>query len=198
MPNVMGREFPYTPEGMAAAEQYKQSVGMRDGGSMGFRPVGYDVGGEVGLKEGLIERIMQITGMTDVGTLLEMSVPDLQNALSGLLASEQGMPSTEQGMMPPGQMMAPPPEQMMAPPPEQMMGPPPEMAPPPDMMQPQYDSTMGPGAGVSAGMVPQPSPADISPRSVPISDYEATMMDNRNKLPGGGYRNGGLASLRRY
>jgi hypothetical protein len=182
MPNVMGREFPYTPEGMAAAEQYKQSVGMRDGGSMGFRPVGYDVGGEVGLKEGLIERIMQITGMTDVGTLLEMSVPDLQNALSGLLASEQGMPSTEQGMMPPGQ----------------MMGPPPEMAPPPDMMQPQYDSTMGPGAGVSAGIVPQPSPADISPRSVPISDYEATMMDNRNKLPGGGYRNGGLASLRRY
>jgi hypothetical protein len=175
MPNVMGREFPYTPEGMAAAEQYKQSVGMRDGGSMGFRPVGYDVGGEVGLKEGLIERIMQITGMTDVGTLLEMSVPDLQNALSGLLGSEQGMPSTEQDMMPR-----------------------PDMGPPPDMMQPQYDSTMGPGAGVSAGIVPQPSPADISPRSVPISDYEATMMDNRNKLPGGGYRNGGLASLRRY
>jgi hypothetical protein len=173
MPNVMGREFPYTPEGMAAAEQYKQSVGMRDGGSMGFRPVGYDVGGEVGLKEGLIERIMQITGMTDVGTLLEMSVPDLQNALSGLLASEQGMPSTEQGMMPPGQMMAPPPEQMM--------GPPPEMAPPPDMMQPQYDSTMGPGAGVSAGIVPQPGGLpDISPRSVQ------------------NYRNGGLASLRRY
>ena len=209
MPNVMGREFPYTPEGMAAAEQYKQSVGMRDGGSMGFRPVGYAYGspgvpvgdeigvnslvatgmgrraaesGDMGLKEGLIEKIMQITGMTDVGTLLEMSVPDLQNALSGLLGNEQGMPSTEQGMMPPGQ----------------MMGPPPEMAPPPDMMQPQYDSTMGPGAGVSAGMVPQPSPADISPRSVPISDYEATMMDNRNKLPGGGYRNGGLASLRRY
>ena len=185
MPNVMGREFPYTPEGMAAAEQYKQSVGMRDGGSMGFRPVGYDVGGEVGLKERLIEEILRISGMTSeqaTGTLLQMSVPDLQNTLSGLLASEQGMPSTEQGMMPPGQ----------------MMGPPPEMAPPPDMMQPQYDSTMGPGAGVSAGMVPQPSPADISPRSVPISDYEATMMDNRNKLPGGGYRNGGLASLRRY
>jgi hypothetical protein len=68
---------------------------------MGFRPVGYDVGGEVGLKERLIEEIMQITGMTDVGTLLEMSVPDLQNALSGLLGNEQGM-------MPPGQMMSPP------------------------------------------------------------------------------------------
>ena len=41
MPNVAGREFPYTPQGMAAAEQYKQSLGMRGGGMMGFRPVGY-------------------------------------------------------------------------------------------------------------------------------------------------------------
>ena len=189
MPNVMGREFPYTPEGMAAAEQYKQSVGMRDGGSMGFRPVGYANGspgvavGDEDMKMAAIQEIMQITGMTDPGPLLEMSMAELTNALSGLLGNEQGMPSTEQGMMPPGQ----------------MMGPPPEMAPPPDMMQPQYDSTMGPGAGVSAGIVPQPGGLpDISPRSVPISDYEATMMDNRNKLPVGNYRNGGLASLRRY
>ena len=170
MPNVMGREFPYTPEGMAAAEQYKQSVGMRDGGSMGFRPVGYANGspgvavGDEDMKMAAIQEIMQITGMTDPGPLLEMSMAELTNALSGLLGNEQGMPSTEQGMMPPGQ----------------MMGPPPEMAPPPDMMEPQYDSTMGPGAGVSAGIVPQPSPADIRPRSVQ------------------GYRNGGLASLRRY
>ena len=179
MPNVMGREFPYTPEGMAAAEQYKQSVGMRDGGSMGFRPVGYANGspgvavGDEDMKMAAIQEIMQITGMTDPGPLLEMSMAELTNALSGLLGNEQGMPSTEQGMMPPGQMMAPPPEQMM--------GPPPEMAPPPDMMQPQYDSTMGPGAGVSAGIVPQPGGLpDISPRSVQ------------------NYRNGGLASLRRY
>ena len=41
MPNVMGREFPYTPEGMAQAEQYKQAMGMRGGGMMGFRPLGY-------------------------------------------------------------------------------------------------------------------------------------------------------------
>ena len=41
MPNVMGREFPYTPEGMAAARQYSQAMGMRDGGPMGFRPLGY-------------------------------------------------------------------------------------------------------------------------------------------------------------
>ena len=47
MPNVMGREFPYTPEGMAAAQQYSQSIGMRDGGPMGFRPVGMGIGGTV-------------------------------------------------------------------------------------------------------------------------------------------------------
>ena len=47
MPNVMGREFPYTPEGMAAAEQYSQAMGMRDGGPMGFRPVGMFLGGVV-------------------------------------------------------------------------------------------------------------------------------------------------------
>ena len=45
MPNVMGREFPYTPEGMAAAEQYEQSMGMRDGGMLGFRPIGMARGG---------------------------------------------------------------------------------------------------------------------------------------------------------
>jgi len=45
MPNVMGREFPYTPEGMAAAQQYKQAIGMRDGGMMGFRPIGMQAGG---------------------------------------------------------------------------------------------------------------------------------------------------------
>ena len=46
MPNVMGREFPYTPEGMAAAEQYEQSMGMRDGGMLGFRPLRMEEGGE--------------------------------------------------------------------------------------------------------------------------------------------------------
>ena len=45
MPNVMGREFPYTPEGMAAARQYSQAMGMRDGGPMGFRPLGMQAGG---------------------------------------------------------------------------------------------------------------------------------------------------------
>ena len=44
MPNVAGREFPYTPQGMAAADRYRQSQGMRHGGSMGFRPLGYQDG----------------------------------------------------------------------------------------------------------------------------------------------------------
>ena len=47
MPNVMGREFPYTPEGMAAADNYRRAMGMRDGGMMGFRPLGYKDGAEV-------------------------------------------------------------------------------------------------------------------------------------------------------
>ena len=59
MPNVMGREFPYTPEGMAASQQYAQSMGMRDGGSMGFRPVGMFLGGIVrrilAEREGVLE-----------------------------------------------------------------------------------------------------------------------------------------------
>jgi hypothetical protein len=45
MPNVAGREFSYTPEGMAAADRYRQSQGMRYGGPMGFRPLGMDNGG---------------------------------------------------------------------------------------------------------------------------------------------------------
>jgi len=177
MPNVMGREFPYTPEGMAAAEQYKQSVGMRDGGSMGFRPVGYANGspgvavGDEDMKMAAIQEIMQITGMTDPGPLLEMSMAELTNALSGLLGNEQGMPSTEQGMMPPGQMMAPPP-------PEQMMAPPSEMGagniPQPGGLPPINDPSYRPGM-----MAPSPQP-------------------NVGDPIGGGYRNGGLASLRRY
>ena len=46
MPNVAGREFPYTPEGLQAAERYRQALGMRNGGLMGFRPLGYADGGD--------------------------------------------------------------------------------------------------------------------------------------------------------
>ena len=44
MPNVMGREFPYTPEGKADALRYSRAIGMRGGGMMGFRPIGYQEG----------------------------------------------------------------------------------------------------------------------------------------------------------
>jgi len=47
MTNVMGREFPYTPEGRAAAQQYSQAMGMRNPGPMGFRPLGYADGDAV-------------------------------------------------------------------------------------------------------------------------------------------------------
>ena len=43
----MGREFQYTPQGMADADQYRRSLGMRDGGPMGFRPLGYAGGGSM-------------------------------------------------------------------------------------------------------------------------------------------------------
>jgi hypothetical protein len=56
MPNVMGREFPYTPEGIAAAERYEQAVGMRNGGMMGFRPLGHANGGFVDYDPGDTER----------------------------------------------------------------------------------------------------------------------------------------------
>lgn len=167
MPNVMGREFPYTPEGMAAAEQYKQSVGMRDGGSMGFRPVGYAYGspgvpvGDEDMRMATIQEIMQITGMTDPEPLLEMSMAELKNALSGLIGNEQGMPST-------GQMMAP--QQMMAPLSEMGAG----NIPQPEGLPPINSQDYMPGK-----MAPSPQP-------------------NVGDPIGGGYRNGGLASLRRY
>jgi hypothetical protein len=93
MPNVMGREFPYTSEGMAAAEQYSQALGMRDGGMMGFRPVGYQGGGSVpaGYRDGdvvmdeqnriaLIEYLMDALKMNDPSTFLGMSNADLMRA----------------------------------------------------------------------------------------------------------------------
>ena len=57
MPNVMGRVFPYTPEGMAAAEDYRSSMGMRGGGMMGFRPVGYQDGDLVDEELNIVEQL---------------------------------------------------------------------------------------------------------------------------------------------
>jgi len=96
MPNVMGREFPYTPQGMAQAEQYRQAVGMRGGGMMGFRPVGYAEGDLVEDmpssqpkmdKATLIEIIMDLTGMEDPSSLLDMSYEQLLSAQQNLMAN---------------------------------------------------------------------------------------------------------------
>ena len=82
MPNVMGREFPYTPQGMAAARQYSQAMGMRDGGSMGFRPVGYANGGAAGseTRAATIEKLMDMTGMGP-NTFVDLSNEQLTAAV---------------------------------------------------------------------------------------------------------------------
>ena len=78
MPNVAGREFPYTPQGMAAAEQYRQSLGMRGGGMMGFRPLGYQEGG--GVPEG---GVPIGTGETRMGGF---NAPDVQTLVNDLVS----------------------------------------------------------------------------------------------------------------
>ena len=74
MPNVAGREFPYTPQGMAAADQYRQSLGMRGGGTMGFRPLGMQAGGVPGAGAGASNPNMEIY-LRLKGALTEMSSP---------------------------------------------------------------------------------------------------------------------------
>jgi hypothetical protein len=73
MPNVAGREFPYTPQGMAAADRYRQSLGMRHGGTMGFRPVGYQ-GGDLVEDVGNLGRI-QGSGAAGFAGLPEAPIP---------------------------------------------------------------------------------------------------------------------------
>ena len=94
MPNVMGREFPYTPQGMAAARQYSQAMGIRDGGSMGFRPVGY-ADGDVVLddqtRSAIIEKLMDMTGMganTFVGLSNEQLTAAVQKVEADALAAQ--------------------------------------------------------------------------------------------------------------
>ena len=114
MPNVMGREFPYTAEGMAAAQQYSQGMGMRDGGSMGFRPVGYDEGGPVGYADGdvvlddqsraaVIEKLMLMTGMGP-NTFVPLTNGELINAVQTVEAEDL---AAKMQQMAPTQQMAP-------------------------------------------------------------------------------------------
>ena len=80
MPNVMGREFPYTPEGMAAAQQYAAAVGMRGGGMMGFRPLGMEEGGDA-TAEAIVRGLYNImsTGTTaEVKAYIDANRADLE------------------------------------------------------------------------------------------------------------------------
>ena len=115
MPNVMGREFPYTPEGMAAAQQYEQAMGMRGGGSMGFRPVGMEHGGMMGYAKGdvvldnesrsaIIEQLMDMTGMR-APTFIEMTNEQLMTALQKVEADAlKALEMQQMQQMPPMQM----------------------------------------------------------------------------------------------
>jgi len=103
MPNVMGREFPYTPQGMAAARQYSQAMGMRDGGSMGFRPVGYADGDFVmdsETRSAIIGKLMDMTGMGP-NTFVDLSNEQLTAAVQkveadALAAQTQQMQQMQQ------------------------------------------------------------------------------------------------------
>ena len=80
MPNVMGREFPYTPEGMAAAQQYSQAMGMRDGGPMGFRPLGMQAGGDVNRQVyGAFEQALTSLPMDKLAEYIYNNLPSLKS-----------------------------------------------------------------------------------------------------------------------
>jgi len=85
MPNVAGREFPYTPQGMAAAEQYKQSLGMRNGGAAGAG-VASDV---MAIFQGLVD-VTRSGSVQDVAAYIEANRQDLNDMVSMM-------------MLPPGQ-----------------------------------------------------------------------------------------------
>ena len=89
MPNVMGREFPYTPQGMAAAEQYKQAMGMRDGGMMGFRPIGYANGSPGVPITDLMAVVRELTNLEQTGTTEQVKAYVLANKDGLLKAAEQ-------------------------------------------------------------------------------------------------------------
>ena len=82
MPNVMGREFPYTAEGMAAAQQYEQAMGVRGGGMMGFRPVGMEEGGDANMVRlaDTLYALMQGGSVEQVNNFIRENLPGLKMA----------------------------------------------------------------------------------------------------------------------
>ena len=96
MPNVMGREFPYTPEGMAAAQQYRQALGMRDGGMMGFRPVGMQAGG-------VPDAGVASDGMAIFQGLVDVTRSGSTEAVRKYIEANRGALNDITSMLPPGQ-----------------------------------------------------------------------------------------------
>jgi len=91
MPKVQGRHFAYTPEGLAAAERYKQAIGMAGGGMLGFRPLGYADGDlveeyayqDAAARQAAIDFIMGTIGFTSDSVAIalnEMEDPELRRA----------------------------------------------------------------------------------------------------------------------
>ena len=105
MPKIGDRHFAYTPEGMAAAERYKQSIGMNAGGMLGFRPLGYADGAlvegddadefvypDAAARQAAIDYILSTMGSTSdgmVGTLLAMTHPELRRAQLKVMADAE-------------------------------------------------------------------------------------------------------------
>ena len=169
MPNVMGREFPYTPQGMAAAEQYKQAMGMRDGGMMGFRPIGYANGSPGVPITDLMAVVRELTNLEQTGTTEQVKAYVLANK-DGLLKAAEQNPEVAAYLQRMITRFAPQqtPDAILNAPPS----PPPETMPPPEMRMPSPEQG-------EQFLMPQTEIPGSSGVSQP-------------------FRGGGIASLRRY
>ena len=184
MPNVMGREFPYTPEGMAAAQQYAQAMGMRDGGMMGFRPLGMQAGGVPvadaapdvrAIFQGLVDAT-QSGSTQDVAAYIESNRQDLNDMVS-MMMLPQGQADFITNTI---NSFAPPPVPQRNTPPQGMSDFPGYEPGTGDFYSPQQEDTMPPD-----GYLADPG---FSMSPPPIPDYG---VDNI------GMAGGGLMSLRR-
>ena len=215
MPKVQGRHFAYTPEGLAAAERYKQAIGMAGGGMLGFRPLGYADGDlveeyayqDAAARQAAIDFIMGTIGFTSDSVAIalnEMEDPELRRAhLKVIEDAESGKyDSVPMQDTPPMQQM--PPQQM---PPQQM----------PQMQQNQMQQNQ-----MQKNQMPRLSDRDIAilrEQQMPMQQMPPQQMQQmppqQNQIlrdqqmfppmkeprfaPGAiGMEKGGIASLRRY
>ena len=191
MPNVMGREFPYTPQGMAAAEQYKQAMGMRDGGMMGFRPLQMQGGGTV---TDLMAIVRELTDLEQNPEVTTEQVKDfvIKNK-NGLLEAAEKNPEFAAYLQRMITRFAPQqtPDAILNDPPS----PPPETMPSPEMRMPSPEQG-------EQFLMPRPEMAPRPEMRMPPEQGEQFLMP-QTEIPGSSgvsqpFRGGGIASLRRY